>query len=200
MLDRLLSASIIEKAINRALQLDPQLAEKLAPLEGKCFSVQLDFLSAPWVFRISNQAFNVVDEEDYTADVTLSGTLGGFLGLFYQDKTAANPDDKLYISGDLHTAQAFQQVMQSLQPDFRGALVQRFGYKLGGVLAEGLEQFKYQGERARAGLEEQLRELLAGSHAQALTKAQFASFKATIATLEPQLQSLEARLRALEAR
>ena len=199
MIEKMIGAAIFEHTINRALRLDPQAAEKLAPLEGRRIGVQLDFVPRPWLFRIHRRRL-VLDEADAApADVRLRGSLGGFLRIFRAAAAAPDEDDKLHIDGDLHTAQQFQRVMAALSPDFRAVLVARFGKRIGGVLADALQLLQRQGEAARATIEARIRAVLGGADGVVLARESFTAHKSRLARLRTRLERLEERLNALEA-
>lgn len=196
MIEKLVNSLLFETAINRALSLDPRVAEKLAPLEGRRISVKLDFIERPWVFKIQSERLTFSQADSEQADVRLNGTIGGFLRLFRHSDQAPGANDKLYIEGDLHTAQQFQRVMGELSPDFRFILEKRFGERLGGILSDGLNQMREQGERAREALEARLRRFV--SEEGCLVRDSFAEFSARIAQLQTRLSQLEMRLNRLE--
>lgn len=198
--ERFVDAALIEKALNQALSLDPQVQAKLAPLEGKTISIALDIRARPWVMCICDGRFTVLD--DATAqpcDVRLRGTLVGFLRLFKQvDGAQGGVNHALYIEGDLHSAQQFQRAMASLSPDFDYALRNRFGERLGGILSAGLSQLRSQGEKAKAEMDEQLRDFFSGTNSRCATREEVHTMQQRLNRLRLTLDRLDARVQRLE--
>lgn len=197
MIEHFFNSSLIETAINQTLALDPQAQEKLAALDGKRIAITLDFATQPWVFCIANSRLLISDIEAADCDIRLSGTLGGFLHLFRPDEPP-KVGDKLYIEGDLHSAQQFQRTMAQLKPDFDTILRQRLGEKLGGAVAAAISQIKTQGEALREQAEAKLREYLHAENSQFVSRAQFAATSTQLAAISAALDDLEARLQKLE--
>lgn len=197
MIERFLNVGLIESAINQALQLDPQAQEKLADLNGQQIAITLELIDRPWVFAIEDGRLYLSDTDVEDCDVRLSGTLGGFLHLFRQEQPRKT-EDKLYIAGDLHSAQQFQRTMAELKPDFEAVLRQRFGDKLGNAAASVLTQIRSQGEQMRQQAEDRLRSYLQSEEAPFLSQNQASDYNAKLDALEATLTALEARLEKLE--
>lgn len=197
MLNELFTAAFFEEAINQALQLDPNAAEKLAVLEGYRIALRLEHLPNPWLFEIRQARFVIVDGDMTTADVRLTGTFSAFLQLFRTGKV--NKHDKLYIEGDLHAAQALQQVLSALTLDFRKLLSERFGEKAGALLTDALERLQRFGEEQRQNIEAEIRRFFNEETGNYVLKTQFDIFIAELAQLEQKIAELEARLTHLEA-
>lgn len=195
MLDTLLNENLVLALINGALRLDPQAANKLASLNGKRIAITLEPRSDAWVFRISNGELAFDSSAARECDVRLSGTLAGFLRLFRRKDGApaqTGADERLYIEGDLHTAQTFQHVMGALAPDFSGILRERFGERLGSALAQALEQIRRTGEAGRDQIESRLRDYLGQAF---VSRADFSAREQALEQLEARIAALEARLR-----
>ncbi|SUO94609.1 Uncharacterized protein conserved in bacteria [Suttonella ornithocola] len=198
MIEHFFNATLIENAINRALSLDPQAQEKLSKLNERHIGIQLDFTATPWIFKVEDGALRFSDAPFNDCDVRLSGTLGGFLHLFRGQEEKRNENDKLYIEGDLHTAQQFQRVMGSLSPDFEAALNRRLGDKLGSAAISAWQQMRYQGEIAKEKAESVLREWLVGEQGIGVNREVFTQYQQQMNTLDERLQRLEARFKQLE--
>lgn len=197
MLEQFFNDKLILGVINRALQLDGQARDKLGALDNKCIAITLEPRSEAWIFRIRDGCLafdDTVSARD--CDVRLSGTFAGFLRLFKQNAPQRQDGERLYIEGDLHTAQTFQRVMASLSPDFDTILRQRFGERLGGFLNEALEQVRRFGEQGRAQIESKLRDYLADTF---VSRSEFSRQSAVLDALEARIEALSARLHARPA-
>lgn len=197
MLEKFLNETLIQTALNQALQLDPQAAEKLQPLNGKRVSIELNLRDKPWVFLIDNARLKIEMETTAMCDVKLKGSLSAFLQLFSERKQASS-EDRLYIEGDLYAAQQFQQVMSTLKPNFSYALEQRFGEKLGGILYNALLQTQALGNQAQQQIKQQLQAYFADEAHGFLQRQEFSTHQKQLAQLRATLDKLEAQINTLE--
>ena len=114
MLENYLDARLlVEQLINGTLRLDPAARDKLAVLNGRRISIDLNGRDTPWIAEIADGAVRLSDDHVTLCDVRLSGDLAGYLQLF-KNTPSDTPRGKLHIEGDLHTAQQFQRVMGEL--------------------------------------------------------------------------------------
>ena len=192
MLENYLDARLlVEQLINGALRLDPAARDKLAVLNGRRISIDLNGRDTPWIAEIADGAVRLSDDHVTLCDVRLSGDLAGYLQLF-KHTPSDTPRGKLHIEGDLHTAQQFQRVMGELAPDYAAVLRVRFGDDFGSLLADALRRLQSMGTSAKTACEAKLRDYLE-NHGCA-TRTDAAAFAARLATLISRINRLETRL------
>ena len=192
MLENYLDARLlVEQLINGALRLDPAARDKLAVLNGRRISIDLNGRDTPWIAEIADGAVRLSDDHVTLCDVRLSGDLAGYLQLF-KHTPSDTPRGKLHIEGDLHTAQQFQRVMGELAPDYAAVLRTRFGDDFGSLLADALRRLQSMGTSAKAACEAKLRDYLE-NHGCA-TRTDAAAFTARLAALISRIDRLETRL------
>ena len=192
MLENYLDARLlVEQLINGALRLDPAARDKLAVLNGRRISIDLNGRDTPWIAEIADGAVRLSDDHATLCDVRLSGDLAGYLQLF-KHKPSDTPRGKLHIEGNLHTAQQFQRVMGELAPDYAAVLRARFGDDFGGLLADALRRLQSMGISAKAACEAKLRDYLE-NHGCA-TRTDAAAFATRLAALISRIDRLETRL------
>ena len=192
MLENYLDARLlVEQLINSALRLDPAARDKLAVLNGRRISIDLNGRDTPWIAEIEDGAVRLSDDHATLCDVRLSGDLAGYLQLF-KHTPSDTPRGKLHIEGDLHTAQQFQRVMGELAPDYAAVLRARFGDDFGSLLADALRRLQSMGTSAKAACEAKLRDYLE-NHGCA-TRTDAAAFAARLAALISRIDRLETRL------
>ena len=192
MLENYLDARLlVEQLINGALRLDPAARDKLAVLNGRRISIDLNGRDTPWIAEIEDGAVRLSDDHATLCDVRLSGDLAGYLQLF-KHTPSDTPRGKLHIEGDLHTAQQFQRVMGELAPDYAAVLRARFGDDFGSLLADALRRLQSMGTSAKAACEAKLRDYLE-NHGCA-TRTDVAAFAARLAALISRIDRLETRL------
>lgn len=191
MLENYLDARLlVEQLINGALRLDPVARDKLAVLNGRRISIDLNGRDTPWIAEIEDGAVRLSDDHATLCDVRLSGDLAGYLQLF-KHTPSDTPRGKLHIEGDLHTAQQFQRVMGELAPDYAAVLRARFGDDFGSLLADALRRLQSVGTSAKAACEAKLRDYLE-NHGCA-TRTDAAAFAARLAALISRIDRLETR-------
>ena len=192
MLENYLDARLlVEQLINGALRLDPAARDKLAVLNGRRISIDLNGRDTPWIAEIADGAVRLSDDHATLCDVRLSGDLAGYLQLF-KHTPSDTPRGKLHIEGDLHTAQQFQRVMGELAPDYAAVLRTHFGDDFGSLLADALRRLQSVGTSAKAACEAKLRDYLE-NHGCA-TRTDAAAFAARLAALISRIDRLETRL------
>lgn len=192
MLENYLDARfLVEQLINGALRLDPAARDKLAVLNGRRISIDLNGRDTPWIAEIADGAVRLSDDHVTLCDVRLSGDLAGYLQLF-KNTPSDTPRGKLHIEGDLHTAQQFQRVMGELAPDYAAVLRARFGDDFGSLLADALRRLQSAGTSAKAACEAKLRDYLE-NHGCA-TRTDAAAFADRLAALISRIDRLETRL------
>ena len=190
MLETFLNGDVLARLINSALRLDPAARDKLAVLNGRRISIDLNGRDTPWIAEIADGAVRLSDDHVTLCDVRLSGDLAGYLQLF-KHTPSDTPRGKLHIEGDLHTAQQFQRVMGELAPDYAAVLRARFGDDFGSLLADALRRLQSVGTSAKAACEAKLRDYLE-NHGCA-TRTDAAAFAARLAALISRIDRLETR-------
>lgn len=192
MLENYLDARLlVEQLINGALRLDPAARDKLAVLNGRRISIDLNGRDTRWIAEIADGAVRLSDDHATLCDVRLSGDLAGYLQLF-KHTPSDTPRGKLHIEGDLHTAQQFQRVMGELAPDYAAVLRARFGDDFGSLLADALRRLQSMGTSAKAACEAKLRDYLE-NHGCA-TRTDAVAFAARLVALISRIDRLETRL------
>lgn len=161
------SASALEQAANRLVQLDPESAVRLDEFEGKHVQIAILDLKLSYQFLIEKRQIKVSSsakespaqenttpegaEKPENSKVTSdskkpNATISGNLSAFVAAASAEHSGDalfkgELYFSGDINTAKQFQQFAQSLNIDWQEPLAQLLGDPVGHTLATGFVHF-----------------------------------------------------------
>jgi ubiquinone biosynthesis protein UbiJ len=133
-----LGGHALQFALNRALQLDPDMAAELAALEGR--SIELELAAPRLLARITVErgALKVGPAQvGNEPDLSLKATLGAILARVLPGAAPASPG-RLKIAGDVELAQALQRLAQRYSPDIEAALSARLGEVVGVQVAKGL--------------------------------------------------------------
>lgn len=128
-----LTGSVIVKALNRALAHDDQARKRLRRMQGMQLGVEITGPDLRFILEVEDQSLKLADSEDGTISTWLKATPGGFMAV------AASGGQmnagRLQISGDAETGRQFQQLFQSMKPDFEEAMSRVFGDVVGVQLA-----------------------------------------------------------------
>jgi ubiquinone biosynthesis protein UbiJ len=130
----------LEAALNRALALDPDTREALAPLDGR--SVELTVESPPLALRLRVEGERLAvgpadpaKEPDLGVRATLSGLLAQ-LPVFRRDD--APPVGRMRVSGDADLARRLQRMAERFDPDWQQPFVAVFGDIIGVQMANAV--------------------------------------------------------------
>ena len=97
-----LAGRALEAALNRAVALDPDTRDALAPLDGRRVSLTLE--SPPLALEIGvHRGWLQVGPPVREADLAVRGSIGGLLGqlpFFAQAAARGRPSGRLHVSGD----------------------------------------------------------------------------------------------------
>ena len=139
---------LLERAINRALHLDPDALMRLRELSGKSILLELAAEGAPLRFYVlpTESGLHLRRDFDRTPDVTISGTVSVFLGQLMRGPTVS---DALTIRGDIELGQRFQRILSNLDPDWEEGAARLIGDVPAHQLARAARGFR---DWARASL------------------------------------------------
>ena len=196
---RVLFGALLERALNRALALDPATRSELAGLEGR--RVRLSVPAPPLALSISVEQgrLRVGPPQPPGEDgLAISATLGAALSqaLPWRDP-AAPPVGRVAIAGDAELARRVQRLAGQFDPDWDAALSRVVGEVAGhqlGKLLRGTRQWLREGAVSLAAdsadfLVQESRDLVAS--------AELAHFCDEVDTLRDRADRLEARLTRL---
>lgn len=138
------SLSLLESALNHALQLDPYLPPQLQAFDRKVVQIIIQPLQISFYMRFYQQRIELWSEYDHPADVMIYSSPLGLIRLSVlpasQARSLFNQD--IQMEGDVALGQAIKQVMDSMQIDWEGHLARftgdRVAYQMGRV-ARGLK-------------------------------------------------------------
>ena len=140
-----LAGRALEAALNRALALDPETRDALAPLDGRAVSLRLDSPDLGLRIGVAGDRLTVgpIDTEN-AADLAVHGTrLGALLGqlpmLAARRRNGADAG-RINVSGDAELARRLQQLAAGFDPDWQQPFVSAFGPVIGVQVARVLRQ------------------------------------------------------------
>jgi len=120
-------AGAIEFMFDRAVALDPQAADTLAPITGRWLKFEIQGPGLDLWFSVSDSRIRVRAEHDAEPDTVIAGTPGALASMVLPQAASGG----LRIEGDARLAQQFQVALRALDPDIEQALSEYFGELLG---------------------------------------------------------------------
>lgn len=117
----------VERALNRALAMDPAGRQALLPALDQPVRVAL---TAPVEFALTlsrhDDRVRATSQDDAPPALTLSGRPFGLLAFVFGDARALI-DGRITVDGDADRARQLQQALTRLDPDWEGALAEHLG-------------------------------------------------------------------------
>ncbi len=193
---------LIAGVINRLLELDPDLAASLAPLEGQVLEVQLKGLDLAVYAHFT--AARVVLSGQAPAEaihVSVRGTPLALLGMVREEnRQQALASREVEIIGDLGLAQQIQALLSDLHLDWEELLSHYTGDIIAHQLGNAARGLSAWGRRTRHTLEQDISEYLRYETGLLPSRQEVHAFLDEVDTLSADSERLQVRLRHLQAR
>lgn len=127
-------SSLLQAALNRLLQLDPEALARMLPLAGR--AIQLDLLGTPIRLMLSvngdGQLIVASATPETDSDLSLRASPGALLRLLASGQAGVG---QLRIEGDAELARQIEKLARSWRPDLDALFTRPFGDVLGFQLA-----------------------------------------------------------------
>lgn len=193
----------LEKALNQYLHLDPDMAPKLAELDGKAIAVELAVTPLGWsgpvltlYFLPTGTAVRVTDQFAGAPDVVVRATPLALAGQLRRGNQSF--DAGVEIQGDVHIGKAFQDLLSRVDIDWEEQLSRVVGDTAAhqiGNLARGLRTW---GRRSLDTLLKNTAEYFQEEARDLPSSGAMADFLDAVDTLRSDTDRLEARIRRLQ--
>lgn len=188
-----LLAAAIERAINQALEADPAATQRLKALDGRCIKLVLSGLGIDLIFAGEANRLRVSAESDLPPDTVITGSPGALLAMAAPDWFGKQSGVR--IDGDAGAAQAMEQLLRKLDPDWEGLLTEQLGEVLGHQVWRLLRDSFSEGRRLGGVAGEQVGHYLREESGLLTTRAEGQSFARDVDELREAADRLEARMR-----
>ncbi|MCB1559930.1 MAG: SCP2 sterol-binding domain-containing protein [Xanthomonadales bacterium] len=197
---RRLFGATLERALNRALALDPEAANGLARLDGQ--RVGLKLLNPPIALsiRIEGERLRVGPPTDDESDLDISASLGAVVSRLLPDGDRRSPSGKLRVNGDAELAQRLQKLAQGFDPDWQQPFVDVFGEVIGVQVAKGLRDALRWGQRQGGHFTRDVVDYLTEESRDLAHRIEIEDFNDAVDKLRGDSDRLEARIKRLTAR
>lgn len=194
------SLKALQLAINQALALDPQSAQRLAALHGKALSVTVSPLHVQFYISFDQQQLILSRSLDREPDTYIQSSPIGLirLSLLPGSKARSLFNDKIHIRGDMELGQAVKALFDELDIDWEGHLAYFTGdvvaHQLGSLVNKGLKWTQQFSQSMQDNLNEYVHEELQLSPG----PAELADFYQDVDQLALDVERLEAKIKQLQ--
>ncbi len=197
-----MAGRVLESALNRALDLDPDTRASVGRLEGKRIALALAAPSLALELTVAGGRLKVgpVDSRN-EPDLGLQATLGGLLAqLPFLRAANSTPVGKLRINGDAELARTLQQLADRFDPDWDKPFAQALGPLLGPQVARVLREGLRAGRNAAGNFARDSAEFLTEESRDVVAKAELEAFHDDVDALRDCAERLIARVARLAAK
>lgn len=120
---RQIIASVLERALNATLAMDPTSVQLLAKLDGRVIAMNIESIDGSFYLLPHRERVTIEIDHDQNPDIVIKGGLLAYVrSATASVRGSANPDQLLEISGDAHSVAVLRDFLRSLQPDFEEQL------------------------------------------------------------------------------
>ncbi|QEY50023.1 ubiquinone biosynthesis accessory factor UbiJ [Legionella longbeachae] len=160
------SLKALQKAINKAVQLDESMPAKLQALDKKCIEMVISPLNVNFFILFENREIVLLDHYDKEADTVIHSSPLGLirLSLLPASKARSLFNDKIRITGDTELGQHIKKLFDEMDIDWEGHLAHFTGdvvaHQIGSFFRKGLQFKKQVDESIRQNMAEYLQEEL----------------------------------------
>ena len=125
---RQIIASVLERALNATLAMDPGSVQLLAKLEGRVIAMNIESIDGSFYLLPHRQGVSIEIDHDQNPDIIIEGGLLAYArSATASVRGLANPDRLLEISGDADLVAVMRDFLRSLQPDLEEQLSSLIG-------------------------------------------------------------------------
>jgi ubiquinone biosynthesis protein UbiJ len=160
------SLKALQKAINSAMGLDENMADKLKALDTKVLEMVIAPLNVHFFIQFNDSKIELLDKYEEHADTVIHSNPIGLIRLSLLPASQARSlfNDKIRMSGDIELGQKVKQLFDEMDIDWEGHLAHFTGdvvaYQIGSMVRKGLQFKRHFSESMRLNVTEYLQEEL----------------------------------------
>jgi ubiquinone biosynthesis protein UbiJ len=160
------SLKALQKAINKAMQLDENMPEKLQALNNKTLEMIIAPLNVNFFIHFEDGELHLLDRFDGRADTIIHSNPIGLirLSLLPASKARSLFNDKIRMSGDTELGQQVKKLFDDMDIDWEGHLAHFTGdvvaHQIGSLVRKGMNFKKHFDDSMRQNMSEYLQEEL----------------------------------------
>lgn len=189
----------LEAMINRYLSLDPEVAEKLADLEGRVIAVEISGVDKTLYFLPHQVGMDVVDQYEDAADTTLRGSPAALLKMSMNKNVAPLMlKGEIEIEGDVRLGRSFKKILSEMDVDWEEYIARIAGDATAHCLASLTKKIIGWGCQAGNNVSSDVSEYLQEESRDVVSKAELEMFYQDVDALRNQLDRFQARFDAIK--
>lgn len=188
-------AEAVEIAINRLLEADLVNAERLSEHAGKLVDIRIDGTAMQVAILIVDRAIALIDLDDTTANVTVSGSPADFLAVLKQGSSASG---RLQIDGDTELGSTLLAVARDLQIDWEGWLANVIGGSNAHLMRKTVDGVWAEAAKTGKDLQNTLRDFLQYESRLLVDRGAAEEFSSAVDRLREDTDRLAARIERLQ--
>ena len=185
--------------INRYLSLDPEVANKLAELEGRVIAVEITGIEKTLYFIPHQAGMDVVEQYDADVDTTLKGSAVALLKMsMSKDVAPLMLKGEVEIEGDVRLGRNFKKILSEMDIDWEEYMARIIGDTPAHHLAGLAKKIFSWGKQAGNDIVADVSEYLQEESRDVVSKPELEKFYQNVDDLRNRLDRFQARLNALK--
>lgn len=191
------TALLLDKAINRAIEYDPNALKALKPHIGKRVAIDIQPLGPRLHLHITETGIEVTGAQETKADTTISGKPTALFAMASNQHIAGL--DQVDINGDAGLGQFMADFLKNLNPDHEQALCDLFGETPGYHLSQVLTKVRQQGQQFGTSLKRNIHDFLVHEDRSLIAPAEMEQFLDDVDDLQADVVRLERHIKQLKS-
>lgn len=189
------TATLLNKAINRAIQYDPKAKKTLKPHIGKRVAIDIQPMGPNLHLHITENGIDVTGAQEIKADTTITGKPTALFAMASNQHIAGL--DQVEIIGDAGLGQFMADFLKNLDPDHEEALCDIFGETTGYHLSQALQKVRHHGQQFGDSLKRNIHDFLVHEDRSLIAPAEMEQFLDDVDDLHADVVRIERQVKAL---
>jgi ubiquinone biosynthesis protein UbiJ len=189
-----------QRLLNRYIAESTTATRRLADMEGRSFAIVVRGLDLTLVLSVRDAQVALSDDGTFVADATIQGTPLDLLGLLGTDSLHRLRNTNAELSGNVHVAESFADILRLARPDLEAELALWVGEIAAHRARDAARNLMEWASRSGRALEMNLSEYLQEEGAVLPGRLQVESFYNDVEQLRDDVERSEQRLARIERR
>ena len=187
--------AVLILALNRVLEMDPEAAAMMEPLDGKLLGVSLGGINTSFYARVSGARLEIVEQPGIAPDLVIEGGVFdlAMLGMAASPESVMR-DRRITMSGDGELAHAMKTLLQAFDPDWEEALSQIVGDFLARKTGVGVRSLRDWLATARTSVTDTVGEILTEEKRLLPTRLRYQQHQVEVERLRDDVERLCVRI------
>ena len=187
--------AVLILALNRVLEMDPEAAAMMEPLDGKLLGVSLGGINTSFYARVSGACLEIVEQPGIAPDLVIEGGVFdlAMLGMAASPESVMR-DRRITMSGDVELARAMKTLLQAFDPDWEEALSQIVGDFLARKTGVGVRSLRDWLATARMSVTDTVGEILTEEKRLLPTRLRYQQHQVEVERLRDDVERLSVRI------